>query len=685
MIETIPSKLYWLLGLFLCLVIAWGFYRKDFFLDAEKPVVKWGLIGLRTISLFIVFFLLLDPFVSYQEKHELKPELLMLVDNSLSMKLGGISSDSLNTKLLAFKKELSPNINLNVKKFGERFNEIDTLSLSESKTDFQKALNEASNLFDGRNLIGAVIISDGIVNSGSKRNLHELLNAPIHSLAVGDTMLKKDLVLKHLYHNDKVILNNQIAVRVEGFARGFRGSELMLEFFMGKKKVGEDKIHLRKDEHQFTIEKKITADSVGLRKLSVRIVKKGDEFTHVNNELVSFINVLKQKKKIHILFSEPHPDIAAFKSSIAGLETYEVSTSMFENYDWSDSPSLIALFGMPIAKTDFQFVERKLQRSSANHLYFMNANVNQEWMSSSEFKVKKSGRSNDVQFSFNPSFSLFKVSTELVDKISSFPPLNTPYGEYVFARDYRVLGVQRIGKVNTEFPLICFKSGQGKRKAVVIGEGIWRWRLHELKESLTSEAEMFDELFRKTIKYLTMDFDSDEIQLEVKNVYELGEKIQLKAVVENSIKEQVGNLKLSVLVEGERDTLILVMNELNDAYQLELGKLSPGEYKVTLSCMLDEKKLRTTKKIVVKAFYSEQLVLEANHKLLRALSNKSNGTFHPIDKLNELVDELNEKEYKIKSYFEFFTESLMQFKWLLYVLIASLGIEWYIRKWYGTI
>ncbi|MFT6716315.1 MAG: hypothetical protein ACJA0Q_000951 [Saprospiraceae bacterium] len=685
MIETIPSKLYWLLGFFLCFVISWFFYRKEFFLSSGERKIKWGLIILRAMSLFVVFFLCLDPFISYQQKHELKPELLILVDDSQSIELAGVSADSIQNILNDFKRRISSDMLLSFKTLGDEVKELDTLSFNESKTDFQQAFFDVANLYEGRDLAGVIVVSDGIVNAGSKHNLAGALKCPVYTLGVGDSLLKKDLAVKHLYYNDKAIVGNEFPIRVEGISTGCRGEELMLEFYLGAKKVAVEKVQISKDDYSFAVNKMVLADSVGLRRLRVRVLEKNEEFTYVNNELVGFVQVLKEKKKIQILYSHPHPDIAAFKASMSEVDAYEVTSSSFEKYEWEGAPNLIVLFGMPESKREFQSVEAKLKNESANLLYFMNNKVNYDWMGSPEFKVEKSGQNNEVQFSLNPSFSLFQISEESAKKIEVFPPVVAPYGEYVFARDFKILGSQRVGKVKTEFPLICFKQNGKRRISVVVGEGVWKWRMYEIKESVDDQASAFDELLQKTVRYLTVDFNANRIQLEVKNLFELGESVVLKARVTNSIKEEVIDLKINVAVMSDHEHMSFLMNNLENGYQLEVGKLQPGEYTIVLTSELDGKKISTSKKIVVKAFYLEQMVLKANHKLLRDLSNKSNGKFYNIADAQLLLDDLNKIDYSIKSYFEFFTESLMKFKWLLYVLIGILGVEWFIRKWYGTI
>lgn len=685
MIETVPSKLYWLLGFFLCFGISWFFYKKEFFLAEGRSRLKYLLILLRTLSLFVVLFLCLDPFVSYQEKYSLKPELVVLVDDSKSISYSGITEDSLKHAIGSLKDGLADKVEVRLNYFGGNINTADTLSLKQAKTNLQKSFIAVDNLYEGKNIEAVVLLSDGIVNSGSKSKHLVEANYPVYTIGIGDTSLKKDLVLKHFYHNDKAIVGNEIPVRVEGICKGYRGDRIKLAFFIGGDKVGEETIEVNKDEHSFLVNKKIIADSVGIRKLTVRALEKKGEFTLSNNEMKGFIRVSKEKKKIQVLYADPHPDIAAFKSSVTESDSYEVKTAAYSEYNWGESVSLIVLFGMPQSRELSKEVESKLKASQANRLYFLNSKVDYGQWNSSDFVIEDAQHDNDVRCSVDKSFSLFDLSDESMEVINSYPPAIAPYGEYVFSRNFKTLVFQKVGKVSTSFPLICFNQSDEYRSCVIVGEGLWKWRLNEVMKDLNSEAPAFDEMFSKTLRFLTVNSNEDNIELLSKNIFEVGEKITLKAKVKNSIKESVKNLEVHALIKGEGVSLDLMMYGLDDHYVLDAGYLSAGEYDLTLSATIDGKKMSSTNKLIVKSFYLEQMVLKANHKLLREIAEKTGGKFCKIDKLDDLIKELNRKEYAVVSYFEFFTTSLMKFKWLLYCLIGLLGLEWFIRKWYGTI
>lgn len=99
--------------------------------------------------------------------------------------------------------------------------------------------------------------------------------------------------------------------------------------------------------------------------------------------------------------------------------------------------------------------------------------------------------------------------------IATFPPLSSPFGTYRADKEVYTLLTQRIGAVETGQPLLYFSNAGNIRKAVLAGEGIWRWRLNEYaqKESTVN----MDELFGKIIQYLIVKESKVPFRVRYKN------------------------------------------------------------------------------------------------------------------------------------------------------------------------
>ena len=68
--------------------------------------------------------------------------------------------------------------------------------------------------------------------------------------------------------------------------------------------------------------------------------------------------------------------------------------------------------------------------------------------------IKNNGDNiNEVQATVNAGFNLFKLSEEIKSDLSGFAPVTAPFGEFDIVGDSEVLLYQRIGKIDTRFPL----------------------------------------------------------------------------------------------------------------------------------------------------------------------------------------------------------------------------------------
>ncbi|MEZ4930299.1 MAG: hypothetical protein R2777_09890 [Chitinophagales bacterium] len=52
--------------------------------------------------------------------------------------------------------------------------------------------------------------------------------------------------------------------------------------------------------------------------------------------------------------------------------------------------------------------------------------------------------------------------------------------------------MQKIGTVVSDYPILAFQDNLNKRNAILIGDGLWRWKMYDYYENGTTDA--FDEI-----------------------------------------------------------------------------------------------------------------------------------------------------------------------------------------------
>lgn len=173
----------------------------------------------------------------------------------------------------------------------------------------------------------------------------------------------------------------------------------------------------------------------------------------------------------------------------------------------------------------------------------------------------------------------------------------------------------------------------------------------------------------------------------IKRSFEETESVIFEAERYNASFELVQDKDITLEITNEKNkTFTYKFNKNNQAYELNAGKLSPGNY--TFKAKVDNDPQTPTKEgsFGVKALQTELLNLTADHSLMRTLSAESKGRFFKANEWDKLVDEIQKNEaVKPLVFSETKLSTLLNSKWLFFLLCFWLILEWFIRKWNGFI
>ncbi|MGZ3900569.1 MAG: VWA domain-containing protein, partial [Bacteroidia bacterium] len=90
--------------------------------------------------------------------------------------------------------------------------------------------------------------------------------------------------------------------------------------------------------------------------------------------------------------------------------------------------------------------------------------------------------------------------------------------------------------------------------------------------------------------------------------------------------------------------------------------------------------------IVVKEIVVEKLNTVANHQLLYQLSSRSGGKLFYPNELKKLQDDILKNQLiKPVTYSTNLTTSIIDLKWIFFIILFILGLEWFLRKRFATI
>ncbi len=90
-------------------------------------------------------------------------------------------------------------------------------------------------------------------------------------------------------------------------------------------------------------------------------------------------------------------------------------------------------------------------------------------------------------------------------------------------------------------------------------------------------------------------------------------------------------------------------------------------------------------KIQIKPLFIESSVTKANHQLLQNISHKFGGKMFYPKELKQLSKDLSEdNDITSVIYEEEDLKELINMKWIFFILIALLSLEWFLRKRNGA-
>ena len=222
-ILTEYPKWFILLCLLAAALYAGALYFRDKFNRTYGNRLATVLGILRFVATATLAFFVLKPLIKTIKRDVEKPIIVIAQDNSESLTISGDSAlykGAYLESLKALQQELGENYDVKGYTFGSEVHEgLDSISYTEKQTDFTNLLEEINTRYSGRNLGAIIIGSDGLYNKGSNPIYgYSKLNAPVYTIALGDTTVHRDVLLSEVAANRLAYLNNRfpISITVEG-------------------------------------------------------------------------------------------------------------------------------------------------------------------------------------------------------------------------------------------------------------------------------------------------------------------------------------------------------------------------------------------------------------------------------------------------------------------------------------
>jgi hypothetical protein len=433
----------------------------------------------------------------------------------------------------------------------------------------------------------------------------------------------------------------------------------------------------------------LEATKPGVAQYVVSLAKIAGEATTVNNAKEIFIDVLDARQKILLLGNSPHPDISAFRQMLDLNKNYAVAVA------YASEPGLdvskydfVVLHNLPSRTNDIAGILRVMNDKRIPRFFIagMQTQFTQLNQAQGLVNTQSNGeQSDEVQGLVSPRFAAFNVSPRALEELPKFNPVLSPFGNFSETPQAQVVLYKRIGKVNTDQPLLVVGETNGIKTGVFLGEGLWKWRLFDYLQH--QNQDIFDEVLGKTIQYVSLKADKRKFRINLdKTVFNENEPVIFGAELYNDNYELTNDPDVALTVKNQDGReFSYTFNKSGKAYALDAGILPVGNYTYRASTAFNGQQLSFDGRFSVRPLQLEFFATTANHAILRQLSAQYGGATVGPAGLSSIAEMIKNKEtIKPVIYQTSKTNPIINMKWIFALLAALLAAEWFLRRYFGA-
>ena len=680
----------WLAPLCLLLGIglAWWLYRRT--RDGEGPSRELTLVlaACRALAVALIAFFLLEPMVRILLREVRKPVVVLLHDGSASLLAAGDTATLRNRypqELQELQEKLGERFDVRTLTYGETVVEGHSFAQTDALTNVDGALREVYDRFNGADLGAVIIDGDGIYNRGrDPRSIADKLGVPVFAIALGDTTVRPDLVLRGVEHNRIGYLGNELPLLVKVEGRRMAGTSARISILQEGKEVASKETTLNGRSAFVELPFTVKPERAGMIRYTVLVRPVPGEATELNNRIDVLIDVLDDRQKILLLGAAPHPDLGALRQALAGLEGYETELAFAADFAGDASRyDLLILHGLPSQKHGIQPLFKKADAAGVPICYILTNGTDFGGFNTRGAGVQVTssrGNATDAQATLNKDFTYFTLDADQARALERFPPLQVPFGQFELGRSATALATQRIGMVQTPYPLIALAQQQERRSAVIAGEGLWRWRINDLQQQ--GDHARFDRLVHKLVQFLALKVNKERFRVAHPPRTSENERVVFTAESYNATFEPVNTAEVSLVLKDEAGLdHQYAFSPSGSSYRADLGRLPAGVYTWKARTRIDGVEHTVTGELHVEAQVAEQLSTVADHGVWHDMAARTDGLVVAPGGTDAIAQALEARPGLVaRSYAHPSYSDLIGLRWLFFVILGLLTCEWVLRR-----
>lgn len=645
----------------------------------SNSTIKSVLIILKTISITAILLLLLDLYYESKSYNKEKSPLYVLLDNSQSIKHRNLDLEIENIKnQFANSNVLSDKYHLKFYQFGNNLEVLDSLDYLDNKSNLEMALNNIPEIRRQKRT-PVVVVSDGNLTNSNKNYAINNKSFDLYPLIIGDTTNYFDLELKQINHNKFTTPYSSIPLEIllkSNFNQNYKAS---IEISSGPNKIILKPLKFRAKERGKVFRCTIPSTNAGENFYKVTVSSSLSEQNLINNTKEFSLTVLDNSINISIMSSLSHPDIGALSRALKQYKNLNIEVvNPDKNLNLNDADIFILYQPNESFSEILNFIKSNNLSYciiTGNHTDFSLLNQLED---DYNFSLVGAKQQSSGILKLNTDFKSFKLDSILINKL---PLLDSPAiidSSDIIDDNTLIYNIK--GDLNS--PIIKLFETNSERIVVINGENLWKWRI-QFYQNKNSFKE-FDYMCHTLIQYLFY-ANLKKSHFDVRHDSEIrhlsNDKIRLTYYDKNFKPSLKNELKIATKNIDNGIINIATLNKTDNYYEYDVSNLKPGKYTYNI---YDQNNIYSQKgSFVISSFSTENIHVSSNYEAMKNLLKNNNQVF-TYNESDSLLNILKETDNYIPIQTERISKKpLIELNYMLFIIIFSLSLEWFINKYFG--
>jgi len=656
-----------------------GYYQ--YYYRVKKPTkVNFLLVIIRSLVFFLLMLVLLNPSITKESIINQKAKLSVLVDNSSSITF--FKKDSLVHAILQnFKthKKLNKRFDINYYSFGNLFQQSDSFSFDENQTDISMPLERISKI--QKNASNAIVLlSDGNQTIGNDYE-YTSIKDPVFPIVIGDTTEYQDVKIAQINVNRYSFINNQFPIESILQYEGTQTIKLRYSLENNGKIIFSERINFSEKNNSHILKTFIKATKEGTNFFTSKIEYLENEKNIVNNSKNFSVEVIDKQSEVLIISSFYHPDLGALKKAIESDKQRKVTIKIVDNKNIQLNKYQLVVLYQPNNK--FNIIIDQLNSNKSSFMLITGSKTDWLFLNNKSLGINKKNINQLENYTARFYNGFLNFSQKNIG-FENFPPMIDYYGETTVSIPHQTLLYQNINGFSSQNPLLATANHNNQKKVFLFGEGLWKWRSSSFLKN--NSFQYFDEFIGNLVQYASNKKIRNRLDLDITSFYNANSSIQIGAfyVDENYRFDDRATILFTIKNKNSKKKKTFPFSLSGSSYQLELTSLEAGEYEYTIE--VDGQNISKKGTFKVNEFLVEEQFTNANSYKLELLAQKTNGKLYFEDKHRLVIDDLvTDNRFSTIQKSKKTIDKLVNWQWIMLLIIGLLSLEWFIRKYIGKI